>query len=68
MTAITLDAASFLRSHYQDDDLCADTVLRDIEHWERVAGDAERFPNADLDYIDRFCDAAYSWLATGGVA
>ena len=56
-------AAQFLRNHYQDDDLCADQVRRDIEHWERVQGDPVRFPNANLEYIDQFCEAAYEWLA-----
>ena len=59
-------AERFLRDHYQEDDLVADRIRRDVEHWERVAGDAERFPNADLDFIDRFSDAAYSYL--GGMS
>lgn len=52
----------FLKSHYQADDLDADQIRRDVEHWEMVAGDAARFPNAGIDYIDRFCDAAYAYL------
>lgn len=54
---------AFLKSHYCTDDLDADTVRRDCEHWEWVVGDAARFPNADLDWIDRFTEAAIEWLA-----
>lgn len=68
MQTIIQTAATFLRNHYQEDDLCADTVRRDCEHWERVAGDAARFPNANLEWIDQFTDAAVEWLATGGGA
>lgn len=56
----------FLKNHYQEDVLDADRIRRDIEHWERVEGNANLFPNADLNYIERFMDAAYSYL--GGTA
>ncbi len=59
-------AGRFLKSHYQSDDLDDAQIRRDIEHWEMVQGDAIRFPNADLDFIDQFCDAAYAHL--GGAA
>lgn len=59
-------AECFLKSHYQEDCLDADRIRRDVEHWERVASDARRFPNADLDFIDRFSDAAYAYL--GGMS
>lgn len=58
-------ATRFLQMHYCADDLDADQVRRDCEHWERVAGDPARFPNADLDFIDQFTDAAIDWLALG---
>lgn len=54
---------NFLKAHYCDDFLDADQVRRDCEHWERVMGDPEQFPNADLDFIDRFTEAAIEWLA-----
>jgi hypothetical protein len=56
-------AEQFLKAHYSTDDLDADRVRADDEHWERVLGDPERFPNADLDFICRFGDAATAWLA-----
>jgi hypothetical protein len=56
-------ATRFLQAHYCDDDLDADQVRRDVEHWERVAGDAARFPNANLDWIDQFTDAGLTYLA-----
>jgi hypothetical protein len=59
-------AERFLSDHYQEDVLDADRIRRDVEHWERVMGDAARFPNADLDFIDQFCDAAYAYL--GGMS
>ena len=59
-------AERFLQDHYMEDVLDADQIRRDVEHWERVAGDAARFPNADLEFIDRFSDAAYSYL--GGMS
>jgi hypothetical protein len=52
----------FLKAYYGSDDLDADQVRRDCEHWERVMGDPVRFPNADLTTIDAFCDAAVEWL------
>ena len=58
------DPECFLKHHYSEDVLCADTVRRDCEHWERVAGDPARYPNADLEFIDRFTDAATAWLAS----
>lgn len=63
---MTRAAETFLHNHYQDDALDADQIRRDVEHWEYVAGDAAMFPNADLDWIDRFCDAAYAYL--GGMS
>ena len=56
-------AEQFLKDHYSTDELDADQVRADDEHWERVMGDPERFPNADLDFICRFGDAASEWLA-----
>lgn len=41
-----------------------DRIRRDIDHWERVAGDPVKFPKADVVAIDRFLEAAYA--ATGG--
>lgn len=61
-TADQEKAVTFLKAHYQADDLSADQVRRDRDHWEAVAGDPARFPNADLDYIDRFVDAADNFL------
>lgn len=61
-----LSPERFLQYHYCDDDLDPAHVRRDAEHWERVAGDPTKFPDADLVYIDRFTSAAYEWL--GGVA
>ena len=54
---------AFLKAHYCTDELDADQVRRDCEHWERVQGDPVRFPNADLDWIDEFTNAAVEWLA-----
>lgn len=56
-------ATNFLKSHYCDDDLDADKIRLDCEHWECVAGDPDRFPNADLYYIDRFVNSAIDYLA-----
>lgn len=56
-------ATRFLQDHYCTDDLDSDQVRRDLEHWERVAGDAARFPNADLDWIEDFSLAALDYLA-----
>jgi hypothetical protein len=56
-------AEQFLKAHYQSDDLDADQVRADDEHWGRVLGDPARFPSADLDFICRFGDAASEWLA-----
>ncbi|WP_171181152.1 hypothetical protein [Ruegeria sp. HKCCD8929] len=39
-----------------------DRIRQDIEHWERVEGHPERFPNADLEAIGRFLAAAYPYL------
>lgn len=59
-------AEQFLKNHYQKDVLDADRIRRDDEHRERVMGNPERFPNADLDFITQFGDAASSYL--GGVS
>lgn len=61
-----LDAERFLKSHYSADELDADQIRRDDEHWERVMGNPARFPNADLDFIVRFGDAAAAYL--GGLS
>ena len=55
-------AERFLKAHYQDDYLDGDHVRADCEHWERVMGDPDKFPNADLAHIDAFLDAASIWL------
>ena len=57
------EAERFLKDHYQDDELDAARIRADDEHWERVLGDAERFPNADLDFIGKFGEAATTYLA-----
>jgi hypothetical protein len=57
------EAKRFLQSHYSSDEIDEDRVRRDDEHWERVAGDAAKFPNADLDFIDQFGEAATTYLA-----
>lgn len=57
------EAKRFLQSHYCEDNIDVDRVRRDDEHWERVAGDAAKFPNADLEWIDKFSDAATTYLA-----
>ncbi len=61
-TSQTETPERFLKNHYSTDCLDADAIRKDLEHWEWVAGDAERFPNADLEFIDQFSDAAYSYL------
>lgn len=60
------EAEQFLKNHYQTDDLDADTIRRDDERWERVMGDPEKFPDADLDFITRFGDHAATYL--GGLS
>ena len=59
-------AERFLKNHFQDDDLDTDQVRATAERFERIMGDPERFPNADLETIDAYLDAAYSWL--GGLS
>jgi hypothetical protein len=59
-------AEQFLKDHYCTDDLDADQIRADTEHWNRVLGDAERFPNADLDFICAFDEAACTYL--GGLS
>lgn len=56
-------AARFLKEHYCADTLDADRIRKDDEHWERVMGDAEKFPNADLDFITDFGEAAAVYLS-----
>jgi hypothetical protein len=62
MVTMATSAEQFLKAHYSVDDLDADLVRADCEHWERVMGDPVRFPKADLEFIDAFCDAAVEWL------
>ena len=57
------EAKRFLQSHYCSDNLDAEQIRRDDEHWERVMGNPERFPNADLDFITDFGEAATTYLA-----
>jgi hypothetical protein len=59
-------AEQFLKDHYSEDVLDADRIRRDAEHWNLVLGDAARFPNADLDFICAFDDAACTFL--GGLS
>lgn len=62
-----LDAAErFLKNHFQDDALDTGEVRRTAERFEMIMGNAARFPNADLETIDAYLDAAYSWL--GGLS
>jgi hypothetical protein len=56
-------AERFLKDHYTADELFADLVRKDNEHWERVAGDPVKFPKANLEFIDKFGEAATIWLA-----
>lgn len=42
----------------------ADALRADIERWERVQGDAERFPNADLDRLESLIGAGLSVLSS----
>lgn len=58
-----IQAEQFLTGHYQTDDLDADQIRADDERWEWVLGNPERFPNADLDFICKFGDAASEYLA-----
>ena len=59
-------AERFLHDHYQDDILNADQIRRDAEHWNLVLGDPEKYPNADLEWICQFDEAACAWL--GGLS
>ena len=60
---ITQSPEQFLKSYYQDDELNSDKIRSDIDHWNMVSGDAKRFPNANLDAIEKFLNAAYNYLA-----
>lgn len=60
------DAERWLKNYWQSDEIDAGETRRTAERFERVLGDPETFPNADLDTIDAFLDAAYSWL--GGLS
>lgn len=57
------EAERFLKNHYQEDTLDLARIRADDEHWERVLGNAAKFPNADLDFIDKFGEAATCYLA-----
>jgi hypothetical protein len=57
-------AEQFLKAHYGVDDLDTDQIRADDEHWERVLGNPERFPNADVVFICAFSDAAAEYLAS----
>lgn len=59
-------AERFLKNHFQNDALDSDTVRSTAERFEWIMGEPERFPNADLETIDAYLDAAYSWL--GGLS
>jgi hypothetical protein len=57
------EAERYLKAWYGSDELDADRIRRDDEHWERVAGDPVSFPNADLETIEKFGEAATTYLA-----
>lgn len=58
------EAEQFLKAHYQTDALDADQIRADDEHWEKVMGNPDRFPNADIGFICAFGDAASAYLAS----
>ena len=58
-----MSVEQFLKAHYCSDDLDKDQIRHDCEHWERVGSNPEKFPNADMEFIDRFTDAAIAYLA-----
>lgn len=57
-------AEQFLKDHYCTDDLAeiADTIRYDDEHWEMVMSDPKRWPNANVEWITEFGDAASTFL------
>lgn len=66
-TEATIPLPPVLANWYQADNLDeiggTDRIRRDIERWERVEGNPDRFPLADLVGISRFLEAAYPFLA-----
>jgi hypothetical protein len=56
-------ATRFLHDHYQDDTLHPDRIRADNERHERILSNPERFPDADLETICLFGDAAAVYLA-----
>ena len=59
-------AEAFLKAHYCEDNLSAAQIASDRRHWQTVAANPARFPNADRDWISRFDLAASLYLASGG--
>lgn len=57
------NAQHFLKSWYQDDTLNDDKIRADVERWNRVLGNPAGFPNADVEEITRFDEAAATYLA-----
>lgn len=57
-----MTAEQILKEHYMEDELDHDRIRQDREHWWMVAGNPAKFPNADLDFIDRFTEAADEYL------
>lgn len=58
------EAEQFLRNYYQEDALDADRIREDDERFEWIMGNPERFPNANVEFITQFGDAAESYLAS----